>query len=115
MAAGLTLEDGAATLTAFTAAAVARAMALLPQRPERIVVCGGGRRNPTLMRELAYRTGAEVRLADSVGWRGDAIEAECFAYLAMRSLRGLPLSFPLTTGVAAPQPGGRLARANAPA
>ncbi|WFF40309.1 anhydro-N-acetylmuramic acid kinase [Salinicola endophyticus] len=115
MAAGLALEDGAATLTAFTAAAVDRAMALLPQRPERIVVCGGGRRNPTLMRELAHRTGAEVQLADTVGWRGDAIEAECFAYLAMRSLRGLPLSFPLTTGVAAPQPGGRLARANAPA
>ncbi|KAA0017601.1 anhydro-N-acetylmuramic acid kinase [Salinicola corii] len=111
MAEGLDLEDGAATLTAFTASAVAKAMSLLPQRPSRIVVCGGGRRNPTLMRELAHRTGAEVQLADAVGWRGDAIEAECFAYLAMRSLRGLPLSFPLTTGVATPQTGGRVARA----
>jgi anhydro-N-acetylmuramic acid kinase len=110
MADGLPLADGAALLTAFSAAAVDKALELLPTRPERIVACGGGRRNPTLMRELAKRTGTETVPAENVGLRGDAIEAECFAYLAVRSLRGLPLSFPLTTGVGKPQRGGVLAR-----
>lgn len=110
MADGLPPEDGAATLTAFTAGAVGRGLDLLPQRPSRMIVCGGGRHNPTLMAELARRTGCAVESADAVGWRGDAIEAECFAFLAVRSLRGLPLGFPKTTGVPEPQTGGRLAR-----
>ncbi|TKW68200.1 MAG: anhydro-N-acetylmuramic acid kinase [Paracoccus denitrificans] len=110
MADGLELEDGAATLTAFSAAAVGRALDLLPVRARRIVVSGGGRRNPQLMRELARRTGARIVLAEDVGLRGDAVEAECFAFLAMRTLAGLPLSFPGTTGVPAPQTGGRIAR-----
>ena len=63
-----------------------------------------------MMEELAQRTGAEIRLAEDVGLRGDAVEAECFAFLALRSIRGLPLSFPLTTGVKMPQTGGRLAK-----
>jgi anhydro-N-acetylmuramic acid kinase len=110
MADGLGLEDGAATLTAFTAGAVGKALDLLPERPKRIVVCGGGRKNPVMMKEIAKRAGVEVTIADDAGLRGDAVEAECFAYLAMRSLRGLPISFPHTTGVAKPQTGGRIVR-----
>jgi len=110
MADGLGLEDGAATLTAFTAAAVGRALDLLPQRPERIVVCGGGRKNPTMMRELARRTGARIMPAEDAGLRGDAVEAECFAFLAIRAMRAMPYSYPLTTGVSEPQTGGRIAR-----
>jgi anhydro-N-acetylmuramic acid kinase len=111
MADGARLEDGAALLTAFTAGAVAKAIGLLPVRPRRLVVCGGGRKNPTLMAEIAQRTGLDVVAAEAVGLRGDAVEAECFAYLAVRSLRGLPQSFPLTTGVPQPLPGGVLNRA----
>ena len=110
MADGLSLEDGAATLTAFTAGAVARALDLLPQRPSRLVVCGGGRKNPAIMAALQSRAGVEVRPAEDVGWRGDAIEAECFAYLAARSARSLPISFPSTTGVPAPMTGGTINR-----
>jgi len=109
MADGLGVEDGAATLTAFTAAAVGKGLDLLPRRPKRLVVCGGGRRNPAIMAMLAARAGVEAVPAEAVGWRGDAIEAECFAFLAVRVQRGLPISFPTTTGVAAPMTGGRLA------
>ncbi len=107
---GLGLEDGAATLTAFTAACVGRGLDLLPVRPGRVIVCGGGRRNPGLMTALGARAGVEAIAAEAVGWRGDAIEAECFAFLAVRTLRGLPISFPGTTGVPAPMVGGRVAR-----
>ncbi len=108
---GLTTEDGAATLTAFTAASVARLLSHLPARPEVWVVCGGGARNPTMMRMLEERLGARVISADALGWSADAMEAEAFAYLAVRSLRGLPLSFPGTTGVSEPMMGGVVARA----
>jgi anhydro-N-acetylmuramic acid kinase len=110
MADGLSVEDGAATLTAFTAAAVGKALDILPKRPTRLIVCGGGRRNPTLMEAIRERAGVEPVLAETVGWRGDAVEAECFAFLAVRTLRGLPISFPLTTGVMQPMTGGRLAQ-----
>ncbi|WP_424993578.1 anhydro-N-acetylmuramic acid kinase [Oceaniradius stylonematis] len=109
MADGLGLEDGAATLTAFTAGSVGKGLDLLPKRPTRIIVCGGGRKNPTMMREMAKRTGCEILLAEDVGLRGDAVEAECFAFLAIRSMRQMPYSYPLTTGVKAPQTGGKLA------
>lgn len=108
---GLSLEDGAATLTAFSAAAVGRALDLLPRRPVRLVVCGGGRHNPALMQQLRLRAGVEAVAAEALGWRGDAIEAECFALLAVRTLYGLPISFPTTTGVPGPMTGGRIARA----
>lgn len=111
MADGLSPEDGAATLTAFSAAAVGRGLDRLPGRPRRLVVGGGGRRNPTLMRFLAERAGVDALPAEAVGWRGDAIEAECFAFLAARVLAGAPLSFPGTTGVPQPTRGGRVARA----
>jgi anhydro-N-acetylmuramic acid kinase len=111
MAKGLSAENGAATLTAFAAAAIGKGLDLLPTRPSRLIVCGGGRRNPALIDAIRSRAGVEPHLAEEVLWRGDAVEAECFAFLAVRVLRGLPLSFPLTTGVKAPTTGGRLARA----
>lgn len=109
MADGLSPADGAATLTAFTAAAVGKALDILPRRPKRLIVSGGGRHNPTLMAMLMTRAGVEAISADQVGWRGDAVEAECFAFLAARVLRGLPISFPATTGVPKAQTGGKLA------
>ena len=108
MADGLGLEDGAATLTAFTAAAVGRGLDLLPQRPTRLIVCGGGRKNPAVMQALRTRANVHPVPAEAVGWRGDAVEAECFAFLAVRCLRGLPISFPTTTGVPSAMRGGRL-------
>jgi anhydro-N-acetylmuramic acid kinase len=110
---GLSPEDGAATLTAFTAASIARAREHLPKSPRVWIICGGGRHNPALMTELRARLGAKVITAEDVGWRGDFLEAEAFAYLAVRSVRGLPLSLPSTTGVPHPMPGGRLHRPKA--
>lgn len=109
MADGLDLATGAATLTAFSAAAVGKGLDLLPQRPERLIVSGGGRHNPAMMRMLNERAGVDAVPAEAVGWRGDAIEAECFAFLAARVLRGLPISFPTTTGAPRPLTGGRVA------
>ena len=109
LADGLGAEDGAATLTAFTAAAVGRGLDLLPTRPRRLIVCGGGRHNQAIMEMLGKRAGVEAVPAENIGWRGDAIEAECFAFLAVRTLRGLPISFPSTTGVREPTAGGRIA------
>ncbi|MBP1851574.1 anhydro-N-acetylmuramic acid kinase [Rhizobium halophytocola] len=110
MADGLSPEDGAATLTAFTASAVGKALDLLPARPSRLAVSGGGRHNPVLMEMIRQRAGVEAVNADDLGWRGDAVEAELFAFLAVRRLRGLPISFPTTTGVAEPMTGGRIVR-----
>lgn len=109
MADGLDPATGAATLTAFTAAAVGMGLDQLPTRPTRLIVCGGGRHNPMIMEMLRTRAGVEAVPAETVGWRGDAIEAECFAFLAVRVLRGLPISFPTTTGAPKPMTGGRLA------
>ena len=103
----LSLEDGAATLTAFTVATVAAALPLLPEAPQRWLVTGGGRLNPTLMAGLAQALGTPVESVDSVGWSGDALEAQAFAYLAVRSRLNLPLTLPTTTGVSYPISGGR--------
>jgi anhydro-N-acetylmuramic acid kinase len=105
---GLSLEDGAATLTEMTAAGVAAAVRHFPEPPLEWLVCGGGRRNPALMEALRRRLGASVRPVEQVDWDGDALEAQAFAYLAVRSVRGLPLSLPSTTGVSRPTCGGRL-------
>lgn len=102
--------DGAATLVAFTAAAVARSAALFPAPAARWLVAGGGRRNPAIMAELATRLGASVLAVEEIGWDGDAIEAQAFAYLAVRSAKGLPLTLPTTTGASRPLSGGRLHR-----
>ena len=86
-------------------------MPLLPRAPKTWIVAGGGARNPTLMRMLAERLApARVETADAAGWSVDSLEAQAFAYLAVRSLRGLPITFPGTTGVPRPLTGGVLAR-----
>jgi anhydro-N-acetylmuramic acid kinase len=103
---GLSLEDGAATLAAFTAAAILRTP--LPETPKRILVCGGGRKNLAIMERLQKSALCPVAPVESVGWDGDYLEAQCFAFLAVRSFYGLPLSLPGTTGVPAPMTGGTL-------
>ncbi len=108
---GLGLEDGAATLAAFTARAVARAREHLPAPPRRWLITGGGRHNATLMRLLAEVLGVPVEPIEAIGADGDGLEAQAFAFLAVRTLRGLPISFPATTGAPRPLCGGRLARA----
>ncbi len=104
----LSAADGAATLTAMTAAAVACAVAHFPAPARRWLITGGGRHNRVLMAELARRLGVPVEPVERAGWNGDALEAQAFAYLAVRSLKGLPLSLPSTTGVPAPMQGGVL-------
>ncbi len=108
---GLGLADGAATLTAFTAEAVALALRTLPVSLDRLLVCGGGRKNPALMAALAARTGLPVAPVESEGLDGDSLEAQAFAWLAVRVGEGQPTSWPETTGVPHPVSGGRLARA----
>lgn len=103
--------DGATTLTAFTAASVARGLEFLPAAPRRWLVTGGGRHNPVLMAALKQALGVSVEPIEAIGADGDALEAEAFAYLAVRAVRGLPLSFPGTTGVPRPTTGGALHRA----
>lgn len=107
---GLSPADGAATLTAFTCEAVRRAAALLPEPPVRWLVTGGGRHNPVMMDTLKKALASPVEPVEAVGWDGDALEAQAFAYLAVRSLDGLPLTLPSTTGVSSPVTGGRLFR-----
>lgn len=104
----LSLEDGAATLSAFTAAAVEKSLDHLPAKPKKWIVAGGGRLNATIMKMLQERLGVPVVSIDTLGLNGDAIEAEAFAYMAVRSYRGLPISFPKTTGVPRPMVGGKL-------
>ena len=104
------LEDGAATLAAITAATVGAIVPHLPELPKSWIVCGGGASNATLMRMLGARLSpARVETANDVGWNADAIEAQAFAFMAVRSLRGLPITFPTTTGVAVPMTGGVVA------
>ena len=110
---GLALNDGAALLAAVCASAIDKGLALLPEWPERLILCGGGRHNRAIRQEIAVRTGCKVLLAEDVGWRGDAIEAECFAFLAERVLRSLPTSFPSTTGCRQSVCGGKVSRATA--
>jgi anhydro-N-acetylmuramic acid kinase len=95
----LTLADGAATLTAFTASAIAKTSSELPKAPEHYYICGGGRHNPVLMRMLAEKLAAPVSAVESIGFDGDMLEAQAFAYLAVRRLRQLPITFPQTTGI----------------
>lgn len=105
----LSTEDGAATLAAVTAACVAEAARHFPEPVERWLVCGGGRRNATLMAMLEARSNAPVDAVEAVGLDGDMLEAQAFGYLAARVLRGLPTSGPATTGARLPVSGGRVA------
>ena len=101
------VPDGAATLSALTVQAVGRIVSHLPSTPKAWIVAGGGARNKTLVKMLMARLApATVETADAVGWSADALEAQAFAYLAVRTLRGLPLTFPTTTGVKQPMRGG---------
>jgi anhydro-N-acetylmuramic acid kinase len=104
---GLSPAEGAATLAAFTAASIAKAADHFPHKAATWIVSGGGRHNHFLMEELRAYVDAPVLSAEEAGWNGDALEAEGFAYLAMRAKLGLPLSLPTTTGVKAPMGGGK--------
>lgn len=106
----LTLEDAVATATAVVAGSIARAMEHLPGQPATWIISGGGARNRTLMKMLRGKLGKSVAVAEAVGWSADALEAQAFAYLAVRSMKGLPLTYPTTTGVKKPTTGGVLAR-----
>ncbi|WP_442958319.1 anhydro-N-acetylmuramic acid kinase [Pontibaca methylaminivorans] len=110
---GLSDADAAATLTAMSAAAVAQGMAFCPAPPARVLVAGGGRHNPVLMRMLAASLDCPVDPVEAAGLDGDMLEAQAFAHLAVRVLRGLPTSAPGTTGVRAPVGGGRISPAHA--
>jgi len=107
-AVSLSPADGAATLVAFCAVCVAAAARHLPEPPVQWLVAGGGRRNPAIMRALASALTEPVRPVEVAGWNGDALEAQAFGVLAARVWRGLPLTFPGTTGAPHPLRGGRL-------
>lgn len=104
----LSAADGAATLAAFTVASIA--VAAFPEPPKRWLVCGGGRLNPVLMDGLRQSLGRPVEPVEAVGWNGDALEAQCFGFLAARVVAGLPLSYPSTTGVPMAMAGGKIAK-----
>ncbi len=105
-AAGLSLEDGAATLAAFTAAAIGKAREHMPEEPRIWVVCGGGRKNKTFMGMIAAKVQNAVVPAEALSLDGDFIEADAWAYLAVRSTLNLPITFPETTGAPSPMTGG---------
>ena len=104
--AGLSAADGAATLTAFTVAGIAAAAHHFPERPGTWIVSGGGTHNPHMMEGLHRVLGRDMITADLAGFSADFMEAQAFAYLAVRRLRDLPATFPGTTGVAEPSAGG---------
>lgn len=106
------LEDGARTLAFVTAAAIEMAQAHLPEKPKLWILTGGGRHNRMIVEDLtvATRHSGQVIVAEQAGLNGDSMEAEAWAWLAVRSLRGLPLTYPGTTGAKAPVTGGVLAR-----
>ena len=106
---GLSIADGAATLTKLTGKAIQMAIRnYLPNLPvQKIIVNGGGSFNPAIMRYLKQNLNAPVVSGQEIGW-SNAIEAEGFAFLGARCVFGLPISFPTTTGVKEPMTGGRL-------
>lgn len=103
----LTLEDGAATLTQFTIETIVKGLTMLPEQPNQLVVCGGGCHNLTLMKGLQQQFNNLVG-AFEIGYDPDAIEAQLMAYLSARFFKGLPSSFPTTTGVKEPTIAGEL-------
>ncbi|MGZ3304346.1 MAG: anhydro-N-acetylmuramic acid kinase [Asticcacaulis sp.] len=105
----LSFADGMATLSAFTLKSLLAGIALTGVTSATVVLAGGGRHNAFLVGRIREALSpAKVVLAEDLGWRGGAIEAEAFAYMAVRSLAGKPISFPGTTGVKAPLTGGKV-------
>ncbi len=102
----LSLEDAVATLTAFTVQSVAKSFEYLPGKPKTVYVCGGGRHNKYIMAELSKALSCPVESVRKLDWNGDAVEAKGFAYLAVRSLLGLSITLPTTTGAPEPMTGG---------
>ena len=102
----LSAQDGAATLAAFTIETLLLGLAQCPSAPQKLILCGGGRHNKYIVRELAAAFAGEVVLCEALGWQGDRLEAQAFAWLAVRALKKLPLSLPTTTGAKAPTSGG---------
>jgi anhydro-N-acetylmuramic acid kinase len=108
LVAHLAPADAAATLTVFTAAAIASAFKHLPQTPQLAIICGGGAKNPSLMAQLARHLPCKIEPADFFGWSVESMEAQAFAYLAARRIKNHPITFPTTTGVKTPLSGGRI-------
>jgi len=106
--AGLSPANGARTLVELTARSIASAANWFPDTPQDWIICGGGRRNRFLMQHIAAHVQGIVTPAEAHHLNGDCLEAEAFAYLAVRSLKGLPITFPTTTGVERPLTGGVL-------
>jgi len=102
-------EDGAATLVALTAECIRIALEICPSSPKTIYVTGGGRHNATLISEISSKTDVSTLPVEALGWNGDAIEAQAFAFMAVRHIRGLPITFPGSTGAPHPLTGGRYA------
>lgn len=105
---GLSPQDGAATLVAYTVETIAQGIEQCPAEPKAIFVTGGGRHNDAIMQALTNSTSAPVNGVEGSGFDGDMIEAQAFAFMAVRSQKGLPISFPGTTGVPQPLTGGDL-------
>ncbi len=110
MVENLSDADAAATLTAVVAASVMDGISHCPTPPARVLVTGGGRKNPVLMKMIGAALDCPVEPVEAVGLDGDLLEAQAFAYLAVRVLCGLPTTAPGTTGIAAPVGGGQISR-----
>jgi anhydro-N-acetylmuramic acid kinase len=108
----ITFENGAATLTEMTIRSIALGVSQCPKKPKAIYVTGGGRHNAYIMKRLAQETNLPVYTTDTLGWNGDAMEAQGFAYMAVRTLLNEPISFPSTTGCPKPTVGGIIAKSN---
>ena len=105
----LSFEDGAATFAAFTAHSIAASAKWFGETPKQWIICGGGRHNAAIMHGLAALL-PNITSAEAIVLNGDSMEAEAWAYLAVRSLKGLPLTFPGTTGVKTAITGGIIAK-----
>lgn len=106
--AGLSVEDGAATLVSFTVSSILQGLEQCPSPPLSLYVTGGGRHNKTMMAQLSARSPCPTYPVERHGWNGDFIEAQAFAFLAARRCLDLPITFPQTTGAASPMTGGQI-------
>ena len=107
---GLSLEDGAATLTEYTAFIISEFINETPADLRRVIVCGGGRKNKFLLKRISKKLKYSLQPIDNFGIDGDFVESQAFAYLAIRSYLKLPISFPSTTGVSMPCTGGTIVK-----